>query len=246
MSVIIPTLNEGNHVNLLLESLKKQSANDFEIVIVDGGSKDETSDIAYRHNAKVVVLPGHGEFISRNIGAKIAKGKLLIFTSADVIFPENIFQKIVAKFESNPELIALAGPGYPFDASFLCKAEYAVYNFARYFFAKLPAPLKRFSTSTNFLVVKKDCFEKTGGFLVNDINADGLMGKKLLQMGDVAFFLDTYVHSSARRMVNMGFLGFNEHYLYALENFLFFTSESRVLKAWKHRARKKHGKMHEI
>ena len=198
------------------------------------------------YNDIVLVLPGHGEFKSRNVGAKIAKGKFLIFTSADVVFPENIFQKIVAKFEVNPELIALTGPGYPFDAPFLCKAEYAVYNLARYFFAKLPNPLKRFSTSTNFLVVKKDCFEKTGGFLVDDINADGLMGRKLLHMGDVAFFLDTYVLSSARRMVNMGFLSFNKHYLYALENFLFFTSENRVLKAWKHRALKKHGKMHEI
>lgn len=246
VSVIIPTLNEGSHVSLLLESLKDQSANDCEIVIVDGGSKDQTSDIAYKHNARVVVLPGHGEFISRNIGARIAKGRFLLFTSADVIFPKNVFKEIMAKFERHPGLVALTGPEYPFDAPFLGKAEYAVYNLARYFLAKLPKPLKRFSTSTNFLVIKRDCFERTGGFLIDDINADGLMGKKLLHMGAVAFFLDTYVLSSARRMMNMGFLDFNKHYLYALENIFFFTSESRVLKAWKLRARKKHGKMHEI
>lgn len=246
VSVIIPTLNEGNHVNLLLDSLRNQSANDCEIVIVDGGSKDMTSAIACQHNVKVIVVPGHGEFISRNIGAKTAKGKFLLFTSADVVFPENVFQKIMRKFERHPGLIALTGPNHPFDAPFLGKAEYAVYNLARYFFAKLPKPLKRFSTSTNFLVVRKDCFEKTGGFLVDDINADGLMGKKLLRMGDVAFFLDTYVLSSARRMMKMGFLDFNRHYLYALENFFFFTSESRVLKTWKLHARKKHGEMHAI
>jgi glycosyltransferase involved in cell wall biosynthesis len=246
VSVIIPTLNEGSHVSLLLQSLKDQSANDYEVVIVDGGSEDKTLDIAHKHDARVVVLPGHGEFISRNIGAEIAKGKFLLFTSADVIFPKNVFKRIMAKFESHPRLIALTGPGYPFDAPFLGKAEYAVYNLARYFFARLPKPLKRFSTSTNFLVVRRDCFEKTGGFIVDDINADGLMGKRLLRMGDVAFFLDICVLSSARRMMNMGFLDFNKHYLYAVENFFFFTSESRVLKAWKLRARKKHGKMHEI
>ncbi len=239
-------MNEGSQVSLLLESLKNQSTKDCEIVIVDGGSKDKTSDIAHQHNAKVVVLPGHGEFISRNIGAKIAKGRFLLFTSADVFFPKNILQMITEKFERHPGLIALTGPAYPFDAPFLGKAEYVVYNLVRYFFAKLPRPLKRFSTSTNFLFVKRECFEKTGGFLVDDVNADGLMGKELLSMGDVAFFLDTYVFASARRMKNMGLLGFNKHYFYAIENFFFFASESRVMKAWKIRARKRHGKMHEI
>jgi glycosyltransferase involved in cell wall biosynthesis len=246
VSVIIPTLNEGGHVSLLLESLENQFTMDCEILIMDGGSKDKTSDIARQHNAKVVVLPGYGEFISRNIGAKIAKGRVLLFTCADIIFPKHALENIVEKFEENPRLIALTGPGYPFDAPFFGKAEYAVYNLFRYFFAKLPRPFKRFSTSTNFLAVRRDCFEKTGGFRVDDINADGLMGKMLLHMGDVAFFLDTYVFSSARRMKNMGFIAFNAHYLYALENFLFFTSESRVMKAWKLRAKKKHRKMHEI
>ena len=53
---------------------------------------------------KVVVLPEHGEFISRNIGAKIAKGEFLLFTSADVFFPKNILQMIMEKFESHPRL----------------------------------------------------------------------------------------------------------------------------------------------
>ena len=246
ISIIVPTLNEEEHIQSLFNSLKNQSPVSFETVVVDGGSKDKTSDIANRHNAKIVVLPKHGEFISRNIGAQMSRGNFLLFTCADIIFPKNILQRIVKKFENNPNLIALTGPGYPFDAPLLGKAEYAVYNLARYFFSKFPRPLKRFSTSTNFLVVKRDCFEKTRGFLVDDVNADGLMGKELLRMGDVAFSLDTYFFSSARRMKNMGFLSFNKHYLYAIENFLFFASESRVIKAWKSRAGKRHGEMHEM
>ena len=246
ISIVVPTLNEEKHIRSLFDSLKSQSPVSFEIVVVDGGSKDKTSEIANRYDAKVAVLPEHGEFISRNTGAKMSRGNFLLFTCADIIFPKDVFQKIVEKFENNPNLVALTGPGYPFDAPFLGKVEYAIYNLARYFFAKFPRPLKRFSTSTNFLVVKRESFQKTGGFLVDDINADGLMGKKLLRMGDVAFFLDTYFFSSARRIKNMGFLGFNKHYLYAIENFLFFASESPVVKAWKFRARKGHSKMHEI
>ncbi|MCW4043812.1 MAG: hypothetical protein NWE90_08860, partial [Candidatus Bathyarchaeota archaeon] len=123
---------------------------------------------------------------------------------------------------------------------------YAVYNLIRYIFASLPRSLKRFSTSTNFLVVRKNYFNKTRGFVDDDINADGLMGKKLLELGEVAFFLDTYIYLSARRMKTMGFFAFNRHYLYALENLFFFTSNTRVIKALKLRSKKKHRKMHEI
>ena len=246
VSIIVPSLNEESHICLLLESIKNQSSVSYEILIVDGGSKDETLYIARQHNTKVMALPGHGEFISRNIGAKMAKGKLLLFTCADIVFPKNLFQKIVEKFETNPELIALTGPGHPFDAPFFGKLEYAVYNLIRYLFASLPKSLQRFSTSTNFLVVRKDYFNKTGGFVVDNINADGLMGKKLLKLGEVAFFLDTYIYLSARRMKNMGFFAFNRHYLYALENFFFFTSNTRVINGLKLRSKKKHRKMHEI
>jgi glycosyltransferase involved in cell wall biosynthesis len=245
ISIIVPTLNEEEHIRLLLKSIKQQPSVSFETLIVDGGSKDKTLGIAEQNDARVVILPGHGEFISRNIGARMARGNFLLFTCADIIFPKNVLQRIIEKFEKNPELIALTGPGYPFDAPFLGKLEYVVYDLIRYLFAKLPKPLKRFSTSTNFLVVRKDYFEKTGGFLVDDINADGLMGKELLDMGDVAFFLDTYIYASARRMKSMGFFAFNRHYLYALENIFFFASSREIVQAWKSNARRKHGKMHE-
>ncbi|MCJ7768264.1 glycosyltransferase [Candidatus Bathyarchaeota archaeon] len=246
ISIIVPTLNEETHIGLLLNSLKYQSPVSFETLIVDGGSKDKTPEIAHQHNAKVVILPEHGEFVSRNVGAKMSKGHYLLFTCADIIFPKDIFQKIIDKFEKNPELVALSGPGYPFDAPLLGKVEYAIYNLLRYLVANLPKPFKRFSTSTNFLVVRKGHFGRTGGFIVDDINADGLMGKELLDIGDVAFYLDTYIYSSARRMKNMGFIDFNRHYLYAIENFFFFASNKGVIKAWKLRATRKHRKMREV
>jgi glycosyltransferase involved in cell wall biosynthesis len=246
ISVIVPTLNEERNIRTFLESLGQQSSVDFETVVIDGGSKDGTSRIAKAHNAKIVVLPGYGEFISRNIGAKIAKGSLLLFTCADIIFPKNVFRKIVDKFEKYPQLIALSGPGLPFDAPFIGRVECAIYDLFRYFLAKLPKPLKRFLTSTNFLVVRKSYFEKTGGFLTDDINADGLMGRKMLDLGEVDFFMDTSVYASGRRMKNMGFMAFNRHYLYALENVFFFTSNLGLTKSIKLSSRMKHRKMHEV
>ncbi len=246
ISIVVPTLNEEKHIGLLLNSLKGQSSVSFETLIVDGGSKDKTAAIAHQHNARVMILPDHGEFISRNIGAKMSRGRYLLFTCADIILPKNVLQRIIDKFEKNPELVALSGPGFPYDAPLLGKMEYAIYNLLRYLVVRLPKPFKRFSTSTNFLVVRKGYFSKTGGFMTDDINADGLMGKELLDIGEVAFCLDTYIHSSARRMRTMGFINFNRHYLYAIENFFFSASNRSLIRAWKMRAKKKHRKMHEV
>jgi len=246
MSVIVPTLNEENYIRFLLKSVKQQKFVNYEILLIDGGSKDKTLDIAQQYNAKIFIFPGYGEFISRNIGTQKARGEYLLFTCADIIFPEGLFEKIIEKFRKNQKLVALSGPGYPYDATLLGKIEYTIYNLVRYFFAKLPKSLKRFSTSTNFLVIRKEYFEKTGGFAVNDINADGLMGRVLLKMGEVAFFLDTYFYLSARRMKNMGLLNFNKHYLYALENFFPSLSNTRLLEIIKYRSKKKHRKLHEI
>lgn len=246
VSVIVPTLNEERHIGLLLSSIKNQSSTTCEILIMDGGSKDKTAEIAKAYGADVIVLPRYGEFISRNIGAKEARGALLLFTCADITFPPDLFSRIVQEFRERPELVALTGPGYPFDAPAFGKVEYGIYNLLRYFFAKLPKPLKRFSTSTNFLVVRKDYFEKSGGFAIDDINADGLMGKKLLEMGEVAFSLDSRIYLSARRMKNMGFFAFNKHYLYVVENFLFSSSEASFMKSWKLGSKRKHRKIHEV
>lgn len=245
LSIIVPTLNEEKNIGLLLNSAKNQSAS-YETLIVDGGSKDKTRQVANKYRAQVIVLPGYGEFISRNIGAKNAKGELLFFTCADIIFPKELFTKIKEKFIEDPNLIALTGPDCPFDAPLLGKVEYNIYNFARYLVARFPKPLKRFSTSTNFLVVRKKYFASAGGFLTDDINADGLMGKKLLGLGKVAFSLDTFVYSSARRMKTMGFFAFNKHYLYVLENFLFSTSDTDIIRTFKKNSRSKHRKMREI
>jgi glycosyltransferase involved in cell wall biosynthesis len=245
LSIIVPTLNEEENIDLLLNSAKNQSVS-FETLIVDGGSNDKTDQIANKHRAQIIVLPGYSEFISRNIGAKNAKGELLLFTCADIIFPEELFEKIVGKFVQDPDLIALTGPDYPFDAPLMGKVEYAIYNFARYLSTRFPEPLKRFSTSTNFLVVRKEHFDTAGGFITDDVNADGLLGKKLLSLGRVAFSLDTFVYSSGRRMKTMNFFAFNKHYLYVLENFLFSTSDTNLMRTLKNTSRNNHRKMREI
>ena len=98
LSIIIPTLNEEKNLPLLLKSIRSQNfKEDYEIIIADAGSKDNTVKIAKKYGCKVVSggLPAKG----RNRGAKAAKGDLLLFLDADVVLPKNFLKKILTEFK---------------------------------------------------------------------------------------------------------------------------------------------------
>lgn len=241
ISIIVPTLNEEKNIQNLLGSLEKQTLTDYEIIIVDGGSTDRTVDVANNYHSIIIVEEGLPEFPSRNTGAKTANGEILLFTCADVIFPRESLAKIDQSFEDQ-KLIALTGPDRPTD-SLLAEIEYGAYNFARLMFSSFPKPTKRFSTSTNFLAVRKVVFEKTGGF-PSDINGDGMLGRQLSEIGKVKFSNTIAVIISSRRFCKMGFFKFNLHYLYVLENFFPFLSKTSFLKTLKGKSGSVHRNMH--
>lgn len=99
ISVIIPTLNEEEHLPQLLKCLKQQreGGGDFEIIVADAGSEDRTRETARAFGCKVVEggLPARG----RNQGAKEAKGDLLLFLDADVILPEDFLYRAIKEFK---------------------------------------------------------------------------------------------------------------------------------------------------
>ncbi|GEM_PF-72302 len=99
VSVIIPTYNEEKFLPRLLQSLKKQTFKDFEIIVADADSKDKTATIARKFGARVVKggLPG----IGRNAGARVAKGELLFFFDADVDLPNDFMEKAYFEMQDN-------------------------------------------------------------------------------------------------------------------------------------------------
>ncbi|MDQ1280060.1 MAG: hypothetical protein QG670_1322 [Thermoproteota archaeon] len=242
LSIVVPTLNEEGQVGALLRSLRAQTFQDFETIVIDGGSSDRTTEICLKGGASVSVIEGLGEFQSRNFGAKIAKGDVLVFSCADVVFPHDLLKEMSSKFEDR-SLLALAHATIPSQGSFVLRFEYELYNVIRYISSKMPFPLRRFSSSTNFLAVRKSVFDILGGF-ENDINADGLLGRKLVQMGKTYFGLRNPLIASDRRANYMGLMEFNKHYLYMLENFIWPVSKSRWLQKMKLKRRTDHKKMH--
>lgn len=100
VSVIIPTYNEENVILDCLESLGRQTYRDFEIIVVDDGSKDKT--LFYLENLekrirdlKVIRQKHKGAGAARNKGAKFARGEILVFVDADMTFDKDFINRLV-------------------------------------------------------------------------------------------------------------------------------------------------------
>ena len=244
ISIIVPTLNEAEHISRLLASLQSQSTVNPEVIIIDGGSRDGTAKIAQSLGAKVIVLEGAKEFEARNYGVAESKGPLLIFTCADVVFPRNSLESVLRQFRENLSLAALTGPDFPYDGGLVLLFIYGLYNTLRFLSSRLPYPYKAFSSSTNFLVMRRGIFSETGGFKSDDVNADGLMGGYLVSRYATIFDNRVPVYISARRARTWGIARFASHYLYVLENFLPDISRQKWFGRLKSRSANKHGEIH--
>ncbi|MEO7997617.1 MAG: glycosyltransferase, partial [Gemmatimonadaceae bacterium] len=94
ISVIVPALNESRILRQCLTALRSQSlpADQFEIVVVDNGSADNTVEIAREFTDRVYTFPGISLGKLRNSGAKLAKGNVLAFIDADCLANEHWLQ----------------------------------------------------------------------------------------------------------------------------------------------------------
>lgn len=119
ISVIIPTYNEEEVITDCLQSLLNQSHANFEIIVVDDGSTDSTIEKvkSFTHQKPLItiLLQKHlGAGAARNLGAKQAKGDILVFVDADMTFDKNFVKdltdliisgKAIGTYSTNEKLL---------------------------------------------------------------------------------------------------------------------------------------------
>lgn len=102
ISIIIPTFNSGKYLESCLRSIKKQTYDHIEIIIVDQESIDMTVAIAKKYKAKVITTTRPKFYSppskSRNIGAKKAKGKFFYHLDSDMELSPKLVEEIMRKF----------------------------------------------------------------------------------------------------------------------------------------------------
>jgi len=101
ITIVIPILNEEKNIGKLLQYLLDSSTpeNILEIIVVDGGSSDDSKNIVSKFSQITLLNSGKGRAKQMNLGAKHAKGSILYFLHADSFPPKNFDQFIIKKIK---------------------------------------------------------------------------------------------------------------------------------------------------
>lgn len=125
ISIIIPTLNEETNISNCLLSIHKQKYRNFEVIIVDDFSSDNTVKMAEEFNVKhkinlriVKQIMRKERGAARNIGARKARGRYLFFIDADMILETNVLSQCINFMKKQPVVKGIVIPENSFGDSF--------------------------------------------------------------------------------------------------------------------------------
>ena len=110
VSIIIPVHNGAALLERSLAAITWATPAPLEVIVVDDGSTDGSGEIARRYGAKVLETGRRsGPARARNLGARAARGDIVLFIDADVRVREATVARVGRAFEADPELDALIG-----------------------------------------------------------------------------------------------------------------------------------------
>jgi len=108
LSVIIPVYNGTETIGQCLSALAESSFQNFETIVVDDGSTDDSAVIAARFNVRLIHLKHNsGPAAARNVGVSASSAPLLFFLDDDIIVPPSFLERAVDVLESRREFSAL-------------------------------------------------------------------------------------------------------------------------------------------
>lgn len=112
ISIIVPSYNEERRIADCIASIKNQDypENRFELIIVDGGSRDRTASIAHEMGCNVATELKRGRAAACNRGIALSRGDIVAFTDADCVLPSNWLREIARVFQSLSDVAIVGGP----------------------------------------------------------------------------------------------------------------------------------------
>lgn len=157
LSIIIPTYNEEEYLPILLDSIKSQSFDDYEIIVADANSTDKTREIAESYGC--IVVDGGLPAVGRNNGAKIAKGDYLLFLDSDLELTEDYLRNALYEFRMERLGIAITQM-----TPMSNKIEDKIFHdFANYFMISVEK-IKPHGAGCYGIIARKELHDRCNGF----------------------------------------------------------------------------------
>ncbi len=190
LSVIIPCLNEEA---VIAGTLRSVLAEEVEVIVVDGGSRDRTCAIALELGVQVVHTSA-GRGVQMNQGAAVARGDLLLFLHADTLLPEHYLQYIFS---------CVRKPTFAVGAFHLnlCGMRRRLSFISR--MANVRSKWLGLVYGDQGLFMTKDLFESVGGYPETAIMEDFMLVQKMRAKGTIEL-ANAEVQSSGRRWDKYG------------------------------------------
>lgn len=205
-SIIVPTFNRNSLILRTLFSLIGQTipGDNYEIIIVDDGSTDETAvyigqfiDSHPGYKIRYFRQENAGAAVARNRGIKESRGEIIFFTDDDCVVPDDWMEKMLQVYETYPEVVAVGGWAFAHSANASIFDKYRMSQappLKSLFFTNSPS--QNVVCNTANLSVKKGILEKVGGFseyLKSAGYEDYELGLRIPESGYTTVYLPCHV-----------------------------------------------------
>ncbi len=188
ISIIVPTLNEGDGIAAALAALAPLREQGHEVIVVDGGSGDGTPALARGAADRVVSAP-RGRASQMNAGAVLARGAVLLFLHADTRLPENADARILHG-------LAASGRAWGrFDARIDGESRLLP---VIAFFMNLRSRATGIATGDQAIFVRRDAFERAGRFPPLELMEDIALSSSLKRVSRPLCIAEKVVTSGRR------------------------------------------------
>ena len=104
-SIIVPVYNVEEYIDKCLKSIYNQTYKDFEVIVVNDGTKDNSMEYVKKYDAIVINQENKGLSAARNIGASKAKGEYIIFIDSDDYIEKDLLKEINKSLVNNPDVV---------------------------------------------------------------------------------------------------------------------------------------------
>lgn len=104
VSVVIPAYNYARYLDESIQSVLAQTFRDFEIIVIDDGSTDNTAEVVSAYPVRYFYQENQGLPAARNRGTALTNSEYIIFLDADDVITENTLQKSVDVLDRHPEV----------------------------------------------------------------------------------------------------------------------------------------------
>lgn len=193
LSIIVPVLNEGSHIARKLSLLQPLRRRGVEVVVVDGGSCDDTLAQAHDWADQLISAP-RGRASQMNAGARVARGHILLFLHADTVLPQWAHERVFEALSSGAEAWGRFDVCIDSPLRTLEMVSWAMNTRSRW---------TGIATGDQALFMHRSLFERVGGFPDLPLMEDIAMSR-LLKRHTPPVCLRECVRTSARRWEKHG------------------------------------------